>query len=310
MQTALPLLIAFFDVLLPCVFLAWVWRSGAQTRVYLLSIALVVAAYLFAIESSILGYWHAISIYSPFVYFTIFVLIVIARLRHLPRRWFPARRSRECLLIGLNVVHVGVWVVVLVGTFRARRVEEGTLQLSAPLRSGTFMIIAGGGNLSVNPHTRAVKYALDITELNSTGRRARSVALFPTDLATYEIFGAEVIAPCSGEILAVENDEPDLTPPHPDYRGIGNFVAISCRAHTVRLLHLRAQSVRVAVGEVVKTGQWIANVGNSGNTLEPHLHIDAVAGRRVLNPRFDGGVESVPIAIDGRFLIKGDILAN
>ena len=37
--------------------------------------------------------------------------------------------------------------------------------------------------------------------------------------------------------------------------------------------HLRRGSVRVAAGDRVEAGQHLADVGNSGNTTEPHLHV-------------------------------------
>jgi murein DD-endopeptidase MepM/ murein hydrolase activator NlpD len=39
--------------------------------------------------------------------------------------------------------------------------------------------------------------------------------------------------------------------------------------------HLSPGTIRVKVGDQVRLGQQIANVGNSGNTTEPHLHIQA-----------------------------------
>lgn len=42
------------------------------------------------------------------------------------------------------------------------------------------------------------------------------------------------------------------------------------------MAHLRRSSVVVTTGDdVVWLGQPLAKVGNSGNTLEPHLHIGA-----------------------------------
>ena len=41
----------------------------------------------------------------------------------------------------------------------------------------------------------------------------------------------------------------------------------------VSLAHLRAGSVRVAVGEEVTTGQPVGEFGNSGNSTQPHVHV-------------------------------------
>ena len=44
----------------------------------------------------------------------------------------------------------------------------------------------------------------------------------------------------------------------------------------VALVHLRAGSVAVRVGEPVTVGQRLGECGNSGNSTEPHLHVQAM----------------------------------
>ena len=47
--------------------------------------------------------------------------------------------------------------------------------------------------------------------------------------------------------------------------------------------HLKQGSVTVQVGEIVRRGQPLAAVGNSGHTNEPHLHLqvqDSPTGRQ------------------------------
>jgi murein DD-endopeptidase MepM/ murein hydrolase activator NlpD len=56
-------------------------------------------------------------------------------------------------------------------------------------------------------------------------------------------------------------------------------------------------SVAVAEGDVVREGQLLGTVGNSGNTSEPHLHIHAEK---------DG--EGVPIRFGGRFLVRNNLM--
>lgn len=44
----------------------------------------------------------------------------------------------------------------------------------------------------------------------------------------------------------------------------------------VLLAHLQAGSIRVSVGQDVVAGQQVANCGNSGNSTQPHLHMQAM----------------------------------
>jgi len=37
--------------------------------------------------------------------------------------------------------------------------------------------------------------------------------------------------------------------------------------------HLKINSIRVKTGDIIEVGTTIAQVGNSGTTSEPHLHI-------------------------------------
>jgi len=56
----------------------------------------------------------------------------------------------------------------------------------------------------------------------------------------------------------------------------GNHVAIACAGIRVELAHLKKGSVRPRVGAQVQVGDHLGQVGNSGNTTEPHLHIHGV----------------------------------
>jgi murein DD-endopeptidase MepM/ murein hydrolase activator NlpD len=52
--------------------------------------------------------------------------------------------------------------------------------------------------------------------------------------------------------------------------------ALPDRGAFVALVHLRAGSLRVALGDTVTTGQPIAECGNSGNSTQPHLHVQVM----------------------------------
>ncbi|NLU33218.1 MAG: M23 family metallopeptidase [Clostridiaceae bacterium] len=73
-----------------------------------------------------------------------------------------------------------------------------------------------------------------------------------------------------------------------------------CISLMIILWHLRKDSILVKVGDVVKAGDPLAKVGNSGICHAPHLHIHA-AKRHFLYG------EGVPVTYDSRNPIKNRI---
>lgn len=185
--------------------------------------------------------------------------------------------------------------------------EGEALRLTFPLQNGTYHIGHGGSSKAVNHHfgVLAQKYALDILKVNQWGIRAKG--LLPTDLNAYEIFGDKVFAPCAGEVTSVEADLVDNTPPQMDSKNLlGNHVTLFCQGYSVLLAHLKKGSVRVRVGDEVAIGAYLADVGNTGNTSEPHLHIHAVKGNHTTKEEIAKTAEGVPLLFDGKFLIRND----
>ena len=53
----------------------------------------------------------------------------------------------------------------------------------------------------------------------------------------------------------------------------GNYIIIKHKNNEYSLIcHILKNSFKVKVGDIVKTGQVLALVGNSGNTNGPHIH--------------------------------------
>ncbi len=52
----------------------------------------------------------------------------------------------------------------------------------------------------------------------------------------------------------------------------GNFIIIESPVGYAVYAHAQTGSIRVSVGDRVDAGQWLANVGHSGNSTAPHLH--------------------------------------
>jgi murein DD-endopeptidase MepM/ murein hydrolase activator NlpD len=125
-------------------------------------------------------------------------------------------------------------------------------------------------------------------------------------------FGRRLTAPAHGVVVAVHDGEPD----HEAFRGIpsigyaltqrkrvaggwlglaGNHVVIELRTgELVALCHLQHGSVRVSVGQSVAVGDEIGRCGNSGNSTEPHVHVQAMDGLDLQH------AHAVPITFQGQ----------
>lgn len=106
-------------------------------------------------------------------------------------------------------------------------------------------------------------------------------------------FGAPILAPASGIVVAVIDGELDhearrsqlalipyaLSQARRVRKGVraiaGNHVVIAMDSAGpfVLIAPLQRGSVSVAVGSVVKVGEAIGSCGNSGNSTQPHVHV-------------------------------------
>jgi hypothetical protein len=144
------------------------------------------------------------------------------------------------------------------------------------------------------------RYAIDFVGVDDRGRRAALRdwgTLFGTEPADRFVgFGRTLLAPAAGTVVAAHDGEAD----HEARRSqlallpyalgqaarmragvaaiAGNFIIIALPegAGFVAMVHLRSGSVRVAVGEALTDGQPVARCGNSGNSTEPHLHLQVM----------------------------------
>ncbi|WP_240474275.1 M23 family metallopeptidase [Intrasporangium chromatireducens] len=70
----------------------------------------------------------------------------------------------------------------------------------------------------------------------------------------------------------------------------------------VALCHLQRDSVCVQPGQRVRCGDAVGRCGNSGNSTEPHLHLQAFDG---LDPDH---ARPVPITFDGALARNGQVV--
>jgi len=302
-------------VLLPLALLAALWRGTYHSRIEWLLQVLSAGSYLAMI--AVAGPWLLAPWYLPYGYAVLCSVAAGAAWyragRHgpqAPRRIKPGLTTASTLGVTVFCTSMLCWAL------SGYSPPEGlSIQLSSPLKGGTYYVLNGGYSILINPHMktlareslseyRAQSYALDIVRIDRFGLRAEG--LWPEDLRRYHIFGEPVYAPCTGVVAQIEDQLPDQDPPQTGRRHpAGNFVRLECGEADVLLAHLMHSSLTVGSGQRVQTGQLIGRVGNSGLSTEPHLHLHAQ--HRGPEHNFLAG-EPMPIWIDGRILVRNSRL--
>lgn len=264
----LPSLFAAYPLLLSGIALIWLLRSRQDWAMRALASGSVVA---FAFLT---GPWAFTSYYLRYVALGLFAIAAGVSYRRAKRGRSAAASHREVPVVSALVLLA--FAVLDLLAIASRYPSEDAIDLYFPLAAGTYYVLQGGASAVTNPFhaLSGDKHALDIVKLNRFGNRADGVA--PRYLSSYSIFGEELHSPCDGTVLSGRDHLPDNPPGRPDAdRPEGNYVVLKCGQAEVFMGHLLRGSVRPARGEPVTAGQVIARIGNSGNTLEPHLHIAA-----------------------------------
>ncbi|OAN73158.1 hypothetical protein A8B78_18980 [Jannaschia sp. EhC01] len=98
--------------------------------------------------------------------------------------------------------------------------------------------------------------------------------------------GIPILAAAPGTVLGTRNGVPDTgTGGFPDGQDCGNGVLIEHEnGWQTQYCHMAQGSVAVAQGDTVETGQPIGEMGFSGNTEFPHLHITVRHNGEVIDP--------------------------
>ena len=120
-------------------------------------------------------------------------------------------------------------------------------------------------------------------------------------------YGAEVTAVAPGTVVFVRDDLADGTPKslpstlQEPGDSAGNHVIVQVEPGVWAFYaHLQMGSVAVETGDQVMAGQPIGRLGNSGNSIGPHLHFGLIDGPNPLTGN------SVPMVID-RYSLTGSV---
>lgn len=199
----------------------------------------------------------------------------------------------------------------------------GMTTLAAPVRGGPWVAVRGpsptsGHRLSLvamDGHVRVPqRFAVDWAKLGDDGLLFRGD---PADVANWYGYDEPVYAAAAGVVIVARDGAPDrsamnTTPPAvmEAADAVGNVVVVDIgEGRFATYAHLKPGSLLVAEGERVVEGQALARIGNSGNTLGPHLHFHVSDAREPLASeglpfrlrRFDlvGRVPALPALLAG-----------
>jgi murein DD-endopeptidase MepM/ murein hydrolase activator NlpD len=123
------------------------------------------------------------------------------------------------------------------------------------------------------------------------------------DKRSYYAYGKDVLAVADGTVVTANDGLPENVPGHHEsfHPAVpitietiaGNAITLDLGSgQFAHYLHLQPGSLRVKAGDRVRRGQILAQIGNSGDSREPHLHFQVTTSSNVM----DG--EGVPYLID------------
>jgi hypothetical protein len=151
----------------------------------------------------------------------------------------------------------------------------------------------------------AQRYAIDWMQLDKDGRMVHGDA---SDVHNYTDYGVDVLATTNGKIVSTLDTLDDQKPGTlPDTSTLnlenvdGNHVVLEIGEGLYAMYaHLQKGSLQVKPGDLVKRGQVLAKLGNTGNTSAPHLHFQIMGGASPL------GSNGVPYIFDV-FTLEGQV---
>jgi hypothetical protein len=166
---------------------------------------------------------------------------------------------------------------------------QPVIVIGPPLRGDSY--ISADSCCDAIRHTRAAlpvngrvwiaqRYAVDWEQLDDEGRIYHGAA---ADVNSYKIYSKDALAVADGTVASVIDGLPNQVPGRmpaniPIEQADGNSVVLDLGGGRYALYaHLQPGSVKAHAGDKVKRGQVLGLVGNSGNSLAPHLHLHVMS---------------------------------
>ena len=179
----------------------------------------------------------------------------------------------------------------VIGADMTLRLGETAVVATAPVVLGPPLggkgYVAADGCCNSIRHVRALlsldgkfhlaqRFAIDWEQIDENNTIVVGDTKVP---ANYHIYGKPILAVADGTVVGTRNDLQDQVPGAlpanlPIDEADGNFVVLDIRSGLfVNYAHMRPGSVTVKLGDKVRRGDQIGEVGNTGNSQAPHLHL-------------------------------------
>src|SRR5215211_1215562 len=255
----------------------------------------VILAGTFAIVPALVGSFFSLPLPERIPYLPLVITLGVGALVMAALALVPGRRVQ----VATNVLVAICSIFLALQLVRIYTPPADPVAIDPPL-AGEWAMLAGGRSTLISHHysTPVVRDALDFMRLDEEGRGYQGD---PKRAESWYGFGEPVLAPAEGTVVSVSDIHPDepigdlgQTPPY------GNHILLEIGNHRHAMLaHLKQGSARVSKGEHVRLGQQIAAVGDSGDSLWPHLHIHVQEG-----PDLDQQARTIPVVISDVLLMR------
>jgi hypothetical protein len=276
-QIALKLVLTHI-VLLPVLLLA----SFFLKRDAFLSIPIVQTILIILYFS---GYWEFFGFRFRARYFA---LIEVLWLTELVWRVIlqSAQENSVYLVMALSLSQAFLLYALIKMIITIYKKEKEVVEIQFPFRNGKYLITDGGNSRTsrlMNYHyysrihrkkrtNNSMLFATDIVKIEDSGN-----GFLPQSNEDYPIFREKVFSPMDGVVVKTVNNIDDNVPYCGNYPyHTGNTVVIQNEEKFMLMGHLRKGSIRVNVGDMVKSADLIAEAGNSGYSERPHMHMQLI----------------------------------
>lgn len=204
------------------------------------------------------------------------------------------------IIFFFTFIGIIIWSFLIKPQTEEKEIPKEAVKAFFPLKNGLYQITQAGPADGIH-QTPGEKYALDIIKVFSK-EDSFWKTFFSWGSGTFE---TPIFSPCKGVIKDLHDGEPDheIRLFAKKIVSKSNNVTIACDGFNVYMVHLKKNSIKVKIDQIVNTDTQLGEIGNSGYTDGPHLHIQAYLENK-------NGRISVPLVLNERYLQKGDFISN